>query len=95
MFNTNIEYDKETCTLHLIYSIVPVRALRCIEISAPWYIHTSYIKIGRGMKHKHAPDFGYHFRKIGNKMLFKCRLYNDDGTQVFRDCIGDQYHFHR
>ena len=74
-------------------TITPVRALRCITISLPWYQNTSYEKIGKSFFHKHYPDFGYHFNKIGDKYFLKERLFNDDGDEVYRDCIGGKYYF--
>lgn len=74
-------------------TITPVHALRYITVSLPWYQNTSYEKIGKSFFHKYYPDFGYHFSKIGDKYSFKERLFDNDGDEVYRCCIGNKYYF--
>jgi len=82
--------------IYMHYSIVPMHALRCINLELPWYLNTSYKKIGKGMKHKHMFGLAKPFnKKKANALSFKCRLFDDNGHEVFRDCVGGKYHFRR
>ena len=82
--------------IYVCCSIVPVNALRCITVELPWYVDTSYSRIGKGIKHHRMFCINNRFnKKRAQTPSFKCRLLNDDGAEVYRDCIGHKYRFHR
>lgn len=82
--------------IYMCCSIVPVSALRCITVGLPWYVNTSYSRVGKGIKHNRMFGINNQFnKKKAQTPCFKCRLLNDDGTEVYHDCIGNKYRFHR